>query len=89
MAEILKAVTLHLCKNILFLCFCVLPDSAEALFRQGRKLNKLLIAQSISKVCAKNYKNQILHCLLKLQLKMSGIFFEKSVGPYFVSNLAQ
>jgi len=54
LAESWKAVILYLSENMSFLCFYVLLDSAETLYRRGEKIYQLFIAQSLGNICAKN-----------------------------------
>jgi len=68
----LKIQKLHLFTSVV-LCLFVSPGSAETLLRQDGKINCHLIAKSLVNVYAKNIK--IGYCLLKLQLKMSGMLF--------------
>jgi len=55
------AVQNSLSERMLFLSFCILPGSAEALVRWGGKIKHLLIAYYLRNICAKNYQNRFLY----------------------------
>jgi len=55
-----EVLTWHSSEKMQFLCMFVLPGSAETLFRWGENISQLLIAQSLSNVCAKNYKTRMM-----------------------------
>ena len=61
-----------LSEKMQFLCLFILQSSAKTLFRWGGKINPILIAKSPNNIYAKNYSTG--KYLLKLQLKMAGIW---------------
>ena len=52
-----KYVIQPLSEMMLFLNYCIISGSAEALARCGGKLQHLLIAYFLRNMCAKNYEN--------------------------------
>ena len=61
---------------MLFLCLSVLQGSAETLFRWGGKINHISIQLPKHYVIFMPKIIEIRKCSFKLQLKMSGVFFE-------------
>jgi len=60
---------------MLFLNYCIFLGSAEVLVRCGGKLQQLLIANSLSNMCAKHYENPTM--LSKVIAKnVEDVFFE-------------
>jgi len=59
---------------MLFLNYCIFSGSAETLVRCGGKLYSSYWLLTFSVTCMPNIM-KIRQCFLKLQLKMSGMFF--------------
>jgi len=91
LAEVVESSNTAFESNMFLLCFCVLPGSAETLFRWGRKTHHLLIAQSLSSVFAKNCESQVMFAwvsatnedlFLRHSVCMLVIVIEKSLAIY-------
>jgi len=55
-----NAVIQHLRVKMRFLCFCVLPGSAEALLRWSGKIKHSLTACCLGNIPSKNYQNRLM-----------------------------
>ena len=75
--KLAKHVIQHSSEMMLFLNYCIISGSAEALVGCGGKLQHLLIAYLLGNTCTKHYENPT--SFLELQLKMSKIFLRHSV----------